>query len=63
MATHFDLQGGKPVQESQSNAKTAYEAPRLTVLGSLHAQTMQDKKYGQSDGFTFMGASITNNSP
>lgn len=51
------------MQDPKNIAKLAYEAPRLTVLGSLHALTMQDKKYGQSDGFTFMGASITNASP
>lgn len=43
--------------------KRTYEAPVLRVVGSLHATTLQDKKYGQSDGFTFMGADITNNSP
>ena len=38
-----------------------YEAPALTVLGSVHALTQtQDKKYGVSDGFTFQGVSITN---
>jgi hypothetical protein len=46
-----------------SNSK-AYEAPALTLLGSVHALTQtQDKKYGVSDGFTFMGNSITNASP
>jgi hypothetical protein len=41
-----------------------YEPPRLTVLGSVHGLTqVQDKKYGHSDGFTFMGNSITNASP
>ncbi len=44
-------------------AKPAYTPPALTVLGSLHALTMQDKKYGSSDGFTFMGVDITNASP
>ena len=44
-------------------AKPDYTPPALTVLGSLHALTMQDKKYGYSDGFTFMGVDITNNSP
>ena len=44
-------------------AKLAYTPPALTVLGSLHALTMQDKRYGTSDGFTFMGVDITNNSP
>ena len=37
-----------------------YEAPALTVLGSVHALTQTDKKYGVADGFTFMGNSITN---
>jgi hypothetical protein len=42
-------------------ASKGYEAPRLTLLGSVHALTQtQDKKYGVSDGFTFMGDSITN---
>ena len=41
-----------------------YEAPALTVLGSVHTLTQQiDKKLGHSDGFTFMGNSITNASP
>ncbi len=41
-----------------------YEAPKLTVLGSVHGLTqVQDKKYGHSDGFTFMGNSIMNASP
>ena len=40
-----------------------YEAPALSVLGSVHVLTQtQDKKYGVSDGMTFMGNSITNNS-
>jgi hypothetical protein len=42
----------------------SYEAPRLTELGSLSELTLvQDKKLGHSDGFTFMGQSITNASP
>ena len=41
-----------------------YQAPALTVLGSVHALTQtQDKKYGHSDGFTFMGNAIMNASP
>jgi hypothetical protein len=40
---------------------TSYEAPSLTELGSVHAITQtQDKKYGESDGYTFMGTAITN---
>jgi hypothetical protein len=37
-----------------------YEPPKLTVLGSVHGLTQTDKMYGHSDGFTFMGTSITN---
>jgi hypothetical protein len=39
-----------------------YEAPMLKVLGSVQGLTQVDKKYGSSDGFTFLGADITNNS-
>jgi hypothetical protein len=42
----------------------AYEAPALTELGTVHGLTqVQDKKFGESDGFTLMGIAITNNSP
>jgi hypothetical protein len=51
------------VPENKNTDKPAYEAPVLTVVGSLHALTMQDKRFGSSDGFTLLGASITNNSP
>ncbi len=45
-------------------APERYEPPCLTLLGSVHALTQQqDKKLGVSDGFTFMGSSITNASP
>jgi hypothetical protein len=45
-------------------ASKGYEAPALTLLGSVHVLTQtQDKKYGTSDGFTFMGNGITNASP
>ena len=36
--------------------------PSLTVLGRLHELTEQDKKFGDSDGFTFLSIPITNNS-
>ena len=38
----------------------SYEAPELTILGSASELTLGDKKYGDSDGFTFMGAPIAN---
>jgi hypothetical protein len=41
-----------------------YEAPALTLLGSVHAVTQGiPKVWGQADGYTFMGNSITNASP
>jgi len=49
---------------SHNPVSKGYEAPALTVLGSVHALTQQqDKKFGTSDGFTFMGIAITNASP
>jgi hypothetical protein len=45
-------------------ASQSYAAPSLTVLGSVHALTQdQNKGYGGSDGFLFMGVPITNVSP
>jgi len=47
--------------DTRGPRQIAYEAPRLTVLGSLHALTeLQDKKYASTDGFTFMGDPIGN---
>jgi hypothetical protein len=49
------------VPDSKTITKGDYQAPVLQVLGSLHSMTLdQDKQFGASDGFTFMGASITN---
>ena len=49
--------------ELRAGVSGVYEAPGLTVLGSVSQLTLvQDKKYGDSDGFTFMGVSITNSS-
>ena len=40
-----------------------YESPALVELGTLQDVTLcTDKKYGSSDGFTFMGQAITCNS-
>ena len=41
--------------------RDAYEAPALTVLGSMAELTLAgcDKRLGGSDGFTFMGMAIT----
>ncbi len=37
-----------------------YEAPVLTVLGTVGELTFTtDKHYGDSDGYTFMGVAIT----
>jgi hypothetical protein len=54
-------QGRKVAMSNHASAPEGYEPPALMVLGSVHALTQtQDKKYGVSDGFTFMGDSITN---
>ena len=38
-----------------------YAPPTLVVLGSVRELTLvQDKKLGESDGFSFQGVSITN---
>ena len=42
---------------------TAYEAPALYDLGTVHEQTLTQgclfgKQWGGSDGFTFMGISV-----
>ncbi len=43
--------------------KLSYVTPRLTVYGSVGRLTqVQDKKYGPSDGHTFQGVPISNNS-
>jgi hypothetical protein len=39
-----------------------YEAPTITVIGSVHELTLEspcDKRLNGSDGFTFMGQPIT----
>jgi hypothetical protein len=42
----------------------SYDAPTIVVLGTVHGLTQDtDKKYGETDGFTFMGQGITNASP
>ena len=53
------------MEERRSNdLRGPYEAPTLKVVGSVSELTLQqNKKYGASDGFTFMGISITNASP
>jgi hypothetical protein len=46
-----------------SGIQHPYEAPALKVIGSIRELTLQDKKFGPTDGFTLMGVAITNNSP
>jgi hypothetical protein len=47
-------------RKNTSVAAASYERPALTELGTVHALTGAiDKKFGTSDGFTFMGISIT----
>jgi hypothetical protein len=48
----------------RNDIRRPYEAPTLKVVGSVSELTLQqDKKFGASDGFTFMGIAITNASP
>jgi hypothetical protein len=50
------------MRDDRSPTPGSYERPALQVLGSVHSLTQQDKKWGTSDGYTFMGVNITNNS-
>lgn len=41
-----------------------YEAPAVRIVGSVYGLTlMPDKKFNATDGLTFMGTPIGNNSP
>jgi hypothetical protein len=43
-----------------ANLTTPYEAPEITVIGSVYELTQYcDKHLNGSDGFTFMGQQIT----
>jgi hypothetical protein len=55
------MDGGKEnAMDRTAEGPEAYEAPRLTVLGSVAELTLGcDKHLGGSDGFTFMGAAIS----
>ena len=58
-----DSESSLPHMETSDRRTAGYEAPSLTVLGTLHGLTEdQDKKLGVSDGFTFLGQPISNNS-
>jgi len=49
------------MQSACENGKRQYTTPRLTVHGTLEEVTkQQDKAWGTTDGFTFMGAPIMN---
>jgi hypothetical protein len=44
-----------------TTGRRAYEPPSVRVLGSVGELTLiTDKKYGSSDGYAFLGVSITN---
>jgi hypothetical protein len=48
-----------PYHTSSAPTKLAYEAPRVTVIGTVHELTQNcDKALNGSDGFTFMGQPI-----
>ncbi len=47
----------------KATPKLTYAAPRLTVYGGVGRLTREasvDKKFGPTDGFTFMGEPISN---
>jgi hypothetical protein len=49
------------MSEANAGQKLQYEAPRIEVLGSVHALTQfQNKTWGQTDGYYFQGEPITN---
>jgi hypothetical protein len=58
---HLYLSSMEQVRDSDS--RQPYEAPALKVVGAVGALTLQDKKFGPTDGFTLRGVAITNNSP
>ena len=56
------MSDGREVEVTDREPK--YDSPKLTLLGSVHAVTQGiPKTWGNSDGYTFMGNSITNASP
>jgi hypothetical protein len=47
--------------KSADSSGPLYEPPRLEILGAVETLTQaQNKKYGATDGFLFMGVAITN---
>jgi hypothetical protein len=48
--------------KNKSEPKKVWESPTLIVYGSVESLTQdcRNKALGSSDGFTFMGQSITN---
>jgi hypothetical protein len=49
------------VMDHRVSGAPRYVAPSIMTIGSVHELTQQqDKKLGVSDGYTFMGAAITN---
>jgi hypothetical protein len=56
----MEVSGFMGMQTTQSQKK-AYGTPELTVHGTVAQITAQQNKgYGNSDGFMFMGTPITN---
>jgi hypothetical protein len=48
-------------ERMSTHEKKAYITPQLTVYGTIQEiTTQQNKKYGTSDGYAFMGQAITN---
>jgi hypothetical protein len=50
--------------DKQFEQPEQYEAPVVRVVGSVYGLTLQqDKRFNATDGLTFMGTPIGNNSP
>ena len=53
-------EGGCLPTTDDGQPRGRYEAPELILLGAVAELTSGcDKKYGDSDGYTFMGSPIT----
>jgi hypothetical protein len=55
--------GSRPNRERipmPKNTKKRYTKPRVTAQGSVDKITLQNKKYGATDGFLFEGNPISN---
>jgi hypothetical protein len=50
------------MEQTSTRARPRYEQPELRALGTVQGLTQQDKRFGPTDGMTWQGVDITNNS-